>query len=197
MSQGSQPTCSLRFENLRGISILCQDEAYGHFRNFGITTMDIYNYLKKDHRLVADLMEQVVASQEPTEREALFAQIKSELTLHADTEEQTFYKAIEEASKAKLVTHEMEHAHHEHDEVRQYLESLSTTAVSDPTWIEIFGEFKHAVSHHVEEEEGDVFESAKKYLSDNQAKDLAKEMDSLKKQAKKADVQEPAEILGE
>ena len=87
--------------------------------------MDIYNYLKKDHQLVADLMEQVVASQDGGERETLFQQIKTELTLHADTEEQTFYAAIEKATKAKLVEHEMEHAHKEHDEVREYLEKLS------------------------------------------------------------------------
>ena len=146
--------------------------------------MDIYSYLKKDHRLVADLMDQVVASQDPNERQTLFTQIKTELTLHADTEEQTFYKAIEDATKAKLVEHEMEHAHMEHEEVREYLEKLSAMPVSDEAWIETFGEFKHAVAHHVEEEEGDVFESAKKYLSDSEAKDLAKEMDALKKQAK-------------
>lgn len=148
--------------------------------------MDIYNYLKKDHQLVADLMEQVVASQSADERQRLFLQIKTELSLHADTEEQTFYRAIETATKAKLVTHEMEHAHKEHDEVREYLEKLSTLSVDDPTWIEVFGEFKHSVAHHVEEEEGDVFESAKKYLSADEAKTLAKDMDALKKQARAA-----------
>lgn len=154
--------------------------------------MDIYAYLKKDHQLVAGLMEQVVMSQDAGERQSLFQQIKTELTLHADTEEQTFYKAIEDATKAKLVEHEMEHAHNEHDEVREYLEKLSGLPASDPSWIEVFGEFKHSVTHHVEEEEGDVFESAKKYLSDAEAKDLAKEMDALKKEARKTAA--PAEM---
>jgi len=145
--------------------------------------MDIYAYLKKDHRKVADLMEQVVASENPSERQQLFQQIKMELTLHADTEEKTFYAAIEKATKAQLPQHEMEHAHGEHDEIREYLEKLSSTPAEDESWIELFGEFKHCVTHHVEEEEQDVFEQAKKYLKADQAKQLAKDMDALKKQA--------------
>lgn len=155
--------------------------------------MDIYNYLKKDHRKVADLMDQVVASQNPAERQALFGQIKTELTLHADTEEATFYKAIEDATRAKAVEEQMEHAHHEHDEIREYLEKLSTTPVEQEAWIETFGEFKHSVAHHVEEEEQDVFEKAKKYLSSEEATQLAKDMDALKKQQK---AQAPAEAVG-
>lgn len=143
---------------------------------------DIYSYLKKDHRKVADLMEQVLASQNPTQREKLFKQIKLELTLHADTEEVTFYKAIEDATRSKNVQEQMEHADEEHTEIREYLEKLSSIPVASEEWIEQFGEFKHAVTHHVEEEEGDIFEKAKKYLSDKEAKDLAKEMEALKQE---------------
>lgn len=143
--------------------------------------MDIYNYLKKDHRLVAEMMEQVVESKDAAERLTLLDNIKLELTLHAKTEEETFYKAVEKASRAKPVHEVMEEAHHEHDEIETYLEKLSTLDVNDELWIETFGEFKHAVSHHVEEEEERIFEKAKKYLSGDDAKKLAQEMDMLKK----------------
>jgi len=157
--------------------------------------MDIYNYLKKDHQKVADLMEQVIASKDPAERQSLFETIKLELTLHADTEEQTFYRAIEDATRSKQVEEKIEHANHEHDEIREYLEKLSTTPVTDELWLETFGEFKHSVTHHVEEEEGEIFEKAKKYLSSQEAKDLAKEMDALKKQAQ-SEIMAPAEAMG-
>lgn len=142
--------------------------------------MDIYNYLKKDHDKVADLMEQVIASKKPAERESLFLEIKKELTLHADSEEATFYKAIEEATGSKQVHEKMEHADKEHDEIREYLEKLSGLQVESELWLETFGEFKHSVTHHVEEEEGEIFEKAKKYLTPKQEKDLAVEMDALK-----------------
>jgi iron-sulfur cluster repair protein YtfE (RIC family) len=140
-------------------------------------------------------MEQVIASKDPAERQGLFETIKLELTLHADTEEQTFYKAIEDATRSKQVEEKIEHANHEHDEIREYLEKLSTTPVTDELWLETFGEFKHSVTHHVEEEESEIFEKAKKYLSSQEAKDLAKEMDALKKQTQ-AQLKEPVDILG-
>jgi hemerythrin superfamily protein len=156
--------------------------------------MDIYNYLKKDHRLVADMMEQVVASQDPNERQALFEKISMELTLHADTEEKTFYKAVEDATRARAVGEQMEHAHEEHDEIREYLAKLASMPVAEESWIETFGEFKHSVTHHVEEEEGDVFEKARKYLDHDEAMQLARDMEALKKQAR---TKVPEPMIGE
>lgn len=146
--------------------------------------MDIYNYLKKDHRLVADLMETLLATTDQGKRQMLFSQIKEELTLHADTEEVTFYAAIEKATRSKQVEEKMEHADEEHDEIREYLEKLSSLPMESEEWIEQFGEFKHSVTHHVEEEEGEIFEKAKKYLDKEDAIRLAKEMDALKQQKK-------------
>lgn len=147
--------------------------------------MDIYTYIKKDHRKVAGLMDQVVASRDPSERRTLFATIRDELLLHLSSEEQTFYKAIEDASRAQAVEEQMDHAHEEHDEVREYLRKLERLDVNEEAWIETFGEFKHAVAHHVEEEEGQVWKKARKYLSDDRAVELAREMDAVKKQEKK------------
>ncbi|MFT4077558.1 MAG: hypothetical protein QM647_18675 [Asticcacaulis sp.] len=65
--------------------------------------MDIYKYLKKDHDKVADLMEQVIVTKDLSERQTLFETIKMELSLHADTEEKTFYKAIDDATRSKAV----------------------------------------------------------------------------------------------
>ncbi|MEI9903759.1 MAG: hemerythrin domain-containing protein [Asticcacaulis sp.] len=144
--------------------------------------MDIYSYIRKDHRKVAGLMDEVVASKDPSERQSLFATIRQELILHLGSEEKTFYKAIENATRAKPVEEQMQHAEHEHDEVRDYLKKLEGLDVRDEAWIETFGEFKHAVAHHVEEEEGDVWEKAKTYLSHDDALALAKAMDAAKKQ---------------
>ena len=160
----------------------------------GMHAMDIYAYLKKDHLKVADLMDQVLASQDPAERQSLFETIKAELTLHADTEEATFYKAVEDATKAKAVEEQMEHAHHEHDEIREYLQKLTDTPVDQEAWIETFGEFKHSVAHHVEEEEGDIFEKAKKYIDQTEAVQLAKDMDALKKQQAASIPVEPSAV---
>lgn len=144
--------------------------------------MDIYNYLKKDHRLVADLMEQVCETMDQKKREQLYMQIREELTIHADTEEKTFYAAIEEKGGKQLQEKE-EHAEEEHDEIRKFISQIDA-AKSKDEWLIAFGELKHAVEHHVEEEEGEIFEKARKVISDAQAVKLAEEMDALKKKYK-------------
>lgn len=143
--------------------------------------MNIYTYLKKDHRVVADLMDRVV--KEPSARAQLFERIKHELTLHADAEEITFYQTLERASRSKAAEEKVEHAYDEHADIRKYLDKLSSLRVTTDEWMITFGEFKYAVTHHVEEEEGEIFEKAKKYLSEAQERDLAIQMDALKKEA--------------
>ena len=124
--------------------------------------MDIYSYIKRDHHTVDALMESLLANKSRSERKALFEKIKTELMLHAESEEQTFYKAIEHASRSKQVHEKMEHADKEHDEIREYLEKLETLDIGSEEWMEQFGEFKHSVKHHVEEEEKEMFPEVRK-----------------------------------
>lgn len=145
--------------------------------------MNIYNYLKKDHRKVADLMEQVVASSNPAERASLFIQIDEELSIHAETEEQTFYAALEQKGGKQLQEKE-EHAEEEHEEIKEYLSKLRGMEPTDDQWLITFGSLKHAVEHHVDEEEGEIFEKARKVIPEPQAVKLAAQMDALKQKYK-------------
>lgn len=149
--------------------------------NLNTINTDIYSYLKKDHKKVAALMESLLASDKKSERKKIFEEICHELLLHAKTEQATFYKALENPK----ATHErIEEAEHEHKEIEKYIKKLSSIEFNSEEWIEQFGEFKHSVSHHVEEEEGMIFEKAKKILSEKRAHELASEMDQLKHSAK-------------
>jgi len=142
--------------------------------------MNIYTYLKKDHRAVSALMEEVLSTHNPEKQEELFERIKEELELHADTEEKTFYVAIKNKG-GKLLKEKEDHAEEEHAEIRNFLKQIEVAKPGSNDWLIAFGELKHAVEHHVEEEESDIFEKAKKVLSDAQAYELALEMDEMKK----------------
>lgn len=146
--------------------------------------MDIYAYIEKDHRAVADLMQQVLDTRDAKRRMELFNRIRTELILHLDSEEVTFYRAVERASRARPLEEQMSHAEDEHQEARDYLMKLSALEIHDELWIETFGEFKHAVSHHVKEEETEVWKKAKKLLSDADAEKLADEMAAVKQEMK-------------
>lgn len=143
--------------------------------------MDIYTYLKKDHDKVDKLMKAITEAKTPEDRKELFDTMSAELLLHASTEEQTFYQALEERG-GKQLQEKAGHAEEEHDEIESLIQQLRKSSPVESAWLITFGTLKHAVEHHVEEEEGEIFEKAKKILSDPQAEKLAEEMDLLKKQ---------------
>lgn len=142
--------------------------------------MDIYGYIKKDHRRFEDLFEQVINASDAKTREPLFLTLKTELVVHAKAEEQTLYEAIEAATRSKRVEEKIEHTYEEHDEIEEFLDKLSSVPMESDEWMIHFGELKHACTHHFEEEEGELFEKAKTYLEADKAKQLAKDMDAIK-----------------
>lgn len=143
--------------------------------------MDIYAYIKRDHRKVAEMMDDVMSIRLPAVRQTIFRQIKTELTAHSQSEAQTFYVAIEMAA-GEALREQMGHSIHEHNEIANLLNVLDMTPISSEFWLEKFGELKQAVSHHVEEEENDIFPKAKVLLSPAQARQLGKDMDMLKQE---------------
>lgn len=142
--------------------------------------MDIYTYLKKDHDKVNDLMKKITEAPTPEDRKELFDMMSADLLLHASTEEQTFYRSLEERG-GKQLQDKAEHAEEEHDEIEALIHQLRKSSPEESSWLISFGALKHAVEHHVEEEEGEIFDKARKILSDSQAEKLAEEMDMLKK----------------
>lgn len=141
--------------------------------------MDIYSYLKKDHRKVRDLMEQVLAARSTSHKKTLMKEITEELILHAKTEQATFYAALENEEETE---EKIEDAEDDHKEIKHFLAKLSSMPVENSKWMELFGEFKHAVEHHVKDEEYRIFEKARRILSNDEAEQLAEEMDRMKEE---------------
>ena len=142
--------------------------------------MDIYTYIKKDHDKVAALFEKIAGEANATRRQSYFDQIKNELTLHAKSEEATFYEALKKGNKE--VKEEEEHAEKEHDEIEKMLAKVSGFASNTVEWLMACGELKHCVDHHVKDEEGEMFKMAKKIISKEEAEELAVEMDAMKQE---------------
>ena len=140
--------------------------------------MDIYTYLKKDHKKVSSLFEETVNTAKSEARLQLFSEIKKELTLHADSEQATFYKALNKTQESK---DEAKHAKDEHKDIKNKLEEISAIASVNDTWLIKFGELKLIVEHHVEEEETEIFKIAKKMISKTTEISLVEEME-LEKQ---------------
>ena len=145
--------------------------------------MNIYIYLKKDHQTVAELFDKILSSKSFDKRKSMFQEVADELLLHAETENATFYAALKKHEEtAELIGH----AQKEHAEIKDYITKINSLSIESEKWLEQFGEFKHSVTHHVKEEEGDIFAKAKKVLSSEQAKQLAIDMEALKGELKAA-----------
>lgn len=142
--------------------------------------MDIYAYIKRDHLRVADLMQQLLDIRLAAFHRRLFDQIKTELTLHTEAEEKTFYRAIEAATREQATEEEMSHAFDDHAEIRDLLQELTELSENDEIWMVKFGELKHAVEHHVLDEESHVWKKARMVLSPDQERTLARDMDREK-----------------
>ena len=142
--------------------------------------MDIYAYIKRDHLKVADLMQQLLDIRLAAFHRRLFDQIKTDLLLHTEAEERTFYRAMEAATREQATGEEMAHAVHDHGEIRALLDELTELSENNEMWMVKFGELKHAVEHHVQDEETNVWKKARMVLTHDQERTLARDMDREK-----------------
>ncbi len=142
--------------------------------------MDIFSLIKQDHQEVLSLFRQLrdaKGSRQTCER--LFTQLKEELELHSQAEEQVFYAALQEAD----VTEEMvEEALEDHQLVAELLEELTTTPKGSAEWDEKLEILEENVQEHIEVEESDMFEAARQLLSAADAAELAERWQTVKQE---------------
>src|SRR5688572_9116825 len=123
--------------------------------------MNPYELLKKDHEKVSDLFERIESASGEAKL-AAFKKLKAELDVHALIEETILYPALKKAAETRDITLE---AYEEHKVVKDLLAELAAAKPSDK-WDAKLTVLKENVEHHVDEEEGDLFNKAKDVLSD-------------------------------
>ena len=137
--------------------------------------MDAITMLKADHDKVKGLLSDLETTTERgvKTREELFATIKGELAIHEVIEEEIFYPALKSHPKAKDIVLEAYEEHHVVDLLMGELESLD---VSDPTWGAKAIVMKENIEHHIEEEEGEMFQQARQVFDRQELQDLGDRM---------------------
>jgi hypothetical protein len=146
------------------------------------TMPDAITLLKTDHdkvkRLLADL--ESTTERGVKTREELFATIKGELTVHETIEEEIFYPALKEHPKAKDIVLEAYEEHHVVDTVMAELQDLP---VDDETWGAKAKVMQENVEHHMEEEEGEMFQKARQVFDKDELELLGTRMERRKTEA--------------
>lgn len=141
--------------------------------------MNAFELLKTDHQKVSALFKEIEAASGQSKK-GFFAQLKSELDLHAQIEEAIFYPALENKSEAREITLE---AYEEHNVVKDLLAELAAARSADDEWDAKLTVLKENVEHHVEEEEGELFSKAEDALGDEEIERLGDEMAAEKARA--------------
>jgi hemerythrin superfamily protein len=130
--------------------------------------MTILTALKTDHDKAKKLLTSILAAKDATKRRAMFQQFKTELTAHSRAEEKTLYARLEKTSEGK---DEALEGTVEHQVVDRLLEDLSEMQSVEPDkWAARCRVLRELLEHHIEEEEGDFFKTARK-LFDREALD--------------------------
>ncbi|MDH5313898.1 MAG: hemerythrin domain-containing protein, partial [Actinomycetota bacterium] len=146
-------------------------------------SMDALKLLKQDHDEVKTMLsdlEDTTERAEKTRTEGL-ATLKAELEVHELIEEEIFYPALKEHPKTKDLALEGYEEHHVVDMVMGEIEGI---APNDETWMAKFTVMKENLEHHIEEEEGEMFEQARKVFDDDELGKLGDRMQARKEELK-------------
>jgi iron-sulfur cluster repair protein YtfE (RIC family) len=113
---------------------------------------DVIKLLEADHREVEDLFAKAESTTGAAKQQVV-TKIASELTLHAEVEEQIVYPAMREAGLNDIV----DEAEQEHSKVKELVAQLEAIDGTTDEVDAVLAELKADVQHHVEEEESEGF----------------------------------------
>lgn len=145
--------------------------------------MKIYQAIKEDHDIQRDLCNRILkTSGESRERKELWQELKKELEVHEVAEERYFYSPLIDTDKMQ---EDARHGMAEHHEIDDLIAEIEKSDMSSPAWLANMKKLAHKVEHHLEDEEEEFFDKAKKIYSDEKAESLAKEYEKSVKEYKK------------
>lgn len=139
--------------------------------------MDIYKYLIMDHERVSHWFKLFNDSTIDERKKQIADLIAQELLLHAESEQETFYKKLERHATTK---EEGLHGEKEHKEIEDQINKISREKPNSAAWTKGVNKLQDLVEHHVKEEEGPIFKKAKKIFSLEEAYRIKEEMHYLK-----------------
>jgi hemerythrin HHE cation binding domain-containing protein len=141
--------------------------------------MDALTLLKNDHE---ELKKHLEAGEDTTERAVksraeILDTVSTLLMAHERIEEEIFYPALKEHPNAKDIVLE---GYQEHHVVDVLVDELQDLVENDERWGAKFTVLKENIEHHVEEEEGEMFDAARKVFSERELEELGERMERMK-----------------
>jgi len=122
------------------------------------SALEATSLLRADHKRVDDLFKQYEATRSAAKKRSLVQTICTELTVHAQVEEEIFYPAVKAALKDKELVPEATVEHASLKELIAQVEGKEPDGEMFDAKIKVMSEY---VKHHVKEEQNEMFPKAR------------------------------------
>lgn len=139
----------------------------------------IYDVLKEEHDTHRELLSKIAeTSGDSEERKKLWTIYFYDVSAHAAAEEEAFYSPLMKKEDGQPHARHSVAEHKKLDDIMQELEG--EIDMDSPGWLTRFKTLKHEYEHHIEEEENEIFENARKVLGDDADGEIAKVFEKRK-----------------
>jgi hemerythrin superfamily protein len=134
--------------------------------------------LEQDHRTVERLYEEYQSATDADRKQQIVHTITRELSIHAEIEEMHLYPlAADVVDDGEDLA---EHSKEEHQEVKETLDQIDSMSVGDEGFDEKLAEMMADVSHHVAEEESELFPKLRASIDDERLMELGRKLQTAK-----------------
>ncbi len=140
--------------------------------------MEIYEILKADHKETLERFSKLehTTPQDSNLRNSQLRTLNAELLAHLKAEEDVFYPPLMKSKHREDALEAVE----EHHVLELVLKDLRETEPSIEPWKPKLRVLKEILEHHVEEEEGKIFDEIKTILSPGIAEEMGKQFSARK-----------------
>jgi len=123
-----------------------------------LAAKDAITQLKADHAKVSGLFAEYEKARSTAKKKALVASICTELSVHAQIEEEIFYPAVKAALKDRLLVPEATVEHASLKDLIAQIEAVEPDGDMYDAKVKVLSEY---VKHHVKEEQNEMFPKVK------------------------------------
>ena len=145
---------------------------------------DAVTLLKTDHKEVRKLLDELEDAETGSERKALVERIEREVKIHSTIEEEIFYPAFKAAVEEDEDEALFYEAREEHGLVDEIMEKLGRGDPASPEYMARCKVLRDLITHHADEEEGEMFPCAKKHMEKEQLDELGQRLQARKSELK-------------
>jgi hemerythrin-like domain-containing protein len=135
--------------------------------------------LRKDHRVVSGLLWTLRHTANASVRKSIFNQIKTNLDIHTQVEEEIFYPAVRNTFTT-IAENLVNGANREHEQIKDLCHQISVMDSNSYEFMSKVNELEEKIEHHVEQEEADMFRVAERSLSSTELDHLGRRIHDRK-----------------